>query len=467
MKNRFLSFVFVVTSLFFINGCSTYDETKSDNAVQNFIWKGLNKYYLYQDNVPNLNDIKNQSLGDLNSFTTQFSPESLFENLLYNRSTVDKYSVLFSNYTQLEQALSGSSDTNGLRIGIYPEDGSSTDVFGWVKYIMPNSDASTKPILRGTIFSGINGTPLTINNYRALLANTTYTLNLADYNNGTITPNGTSVTLTKSAYTENPVLYTNTYTVNTKKVGYLIYNGFFTNYENELNNAFGALKSQNTTDLVLDLRYNSGGSIATATRLASMITGQFTNQVFSIQQWNRKIQPQINQQDSNEYFTTRIGNGNTINSLRLTKVYVLTTKSTASASELVINCLKPYINVIQIGKTTTGKNVGSITLYDSPNFSKQGINPNHKYAMQPIVLKTANKNGFGEYSQGITPEISTNILNENIGNLGVLGDINEPLLAKALNIVQNSKMIQNTNFKIFNEITNSDEQRMFVDKLPE
>lgn len=467
MKNRFLGFVFISVNLLFISSCSTYDETKSDNAVQNFVWKGLNSYYLYQDNVPNLNDIKNQSFGDLNSYTSQFTPESLFSSLLYNRSTVDKYSVLFSNYTQLEQALTGSTDTNGLKIGISLKNGSTNEVFGWVKYILPNTDASTKPILRGTIFSGINGTSLTINNYRSLLANTTYTLNLADYNNGTITPNGTNITLTKSAYSENPVFYTNTYNVNAKKVGYLVYNGFFTSYESDLNTAFGTLKNQNITDLVLDLRYNSGGSIATATRLASMITGQFTNQVFSIQQWNRKIQPQIDPRNSNEYFTNRIGNGNQINSLNLNKVYILTTNSTASASELLINCLKPYVNVIQIGSTTTGKNVGSITMYDSPNFSKQGINPNHKYAMQPIVVRTADKNGFGDYSQGISPMITTNNINENLGNLGILGDITEPLLAKALNLVQTSKMNQNTNFKTFVEIQNSDEQRMFVDKLPE
>ncbi len=465
MKSKIRILGIVSVFMFLVFGCSTYDETKSDTSVQNFIWKGLNKYYLYQDNVSNLNDIKNQSLGDLNTFTSQYSPESLFENLLYNRASVDKYSVLFSNYSQLEQALSGTLDSNGLKIGISLKTGSTSDVFGWVKYIMPNTDASTKPITRGTFFSGINGTSLTISNYRTLLANTTYILNLADYNSGAITPNGTSVTLTKSAYSENPIFYSNTYNVNTKKVGYLVYNGFFTNYENELNNAFGNLKNQNITDLVLDLRYNSGGSIATATRLASMITGQFTNQIFSVQQWNRKIQPQIDPQNTNEYFTTRIGNGNLINNLRLTKIYILTTKSTASASELVINCLKPYMNVIQIGTTTTGKNVGSITMYDSSDFSKQGINPNHRYAMQPIVLRTADKNGFGDYSQGIIPD-TTNNLSENLGNLGILGNPAEPLLAKALNIVENSKMNPNTNFKIYTEITNLDDQRMFVDKLP-
>ena len=73
-------------------------------------------------------------------------------------------------------------------------------------------------------------------------------------------------------------------------------------------------------------------------------------------------------------------------------MYVLTTKSSASASELLINGLKPYIDVIQIGDVTTGKNVGSVTLYDSPNFGTQNRNPSHRYAMQPIVLKIVDKN---------------------------------------------------------------------------
>ena len=116
-------------------------------------------------------------------------------------------------------------------------------------------------------------------------------------------------------------------------------------------------------------------------------------------------------------------------------MYILTSKSSASASELVINCLKPYINVIQIGDVTTGKNVGSITLYDSPTFSKTNVNPNHKYAMQPIVLKIVDKNGFGEYTSGIAPTFS---FVENLGNLSVLGNENELLLNAAINQIINS-----------------------------
>ena len=101
---------------------------------------------------------------------------------------------------------------------------------------------------------------------------------------------------------------------------------------------------------------------------------------------------------------------------------------------LLINGLVPYITVIQIGDKTVGKNVGSITLYDSPNFTKSNANPRHKYAMQPLVLKTANKSGFGDYQNGLSPN-TNNILIEDIGNLGVLGTANEPLLQKALDLI--------------------------------
>ena len=459
MKAFTRSILFLILFGTFIVSCEDYDDNPSSYPIQNFIWKGLNGYYLYQPNVPDLNDEKFYYQKDLDNYLSNFSsPESLFESLIYQRSTIDKYSVLYSDYTKLEQALSGSSDSNGLEYGLNYKSGSTTDIFGWVKYIMPNSDASTKNIQRGTIFYAVNGTPLTISNYRSLLANTSYTLNLADYNNGAITPNGQSVTLVKGPYTENPVLIKNTHVLGSRKVGYLMYNGFYSAYENQLNDAFGYLKSEGITHLVLDLRYNSGGSIATATRLASMITGQFNGQIFAKQQWNPKLMSRLDPNSLNNLFTSSTGSGTALNSLNLSKVYILTTKSTASASELVINSLKPYIDVVQIGTTTTGKNVGSITLYDSDDFTKQNINPNHKYAMQPIVLKIVDKNGFGDYAQGISPT-SQNTLAEDIGNLGILGNASEPYLAKVLDLIANGgKHVTPKTFKVFNEVQEIKEQ---------
>jgi C-terminal processing protease CtpA/Prc len=225
-------------------------------------------------------------------------------------------------------------------------------------------------------------------------------------------------------------------TQNDKKIGYLMYNGFFPSFDNQLNTVFGDFISQGVTHLVLDLRYNSGGSVNTATKLASMITGQFSGQLFARQQWNAKAQAYFQANNPGSLENKFIGG---LNSLNLNKVYVLTTKSSASASELVINCLKPYINVIQIGDVTTGKNVGSITLYDSPTFAKQNVNPNHKYAMQPIVLKIVDKNGFGDYTAGLSP---TFLLPENLNNLGILGNANEPLLNAAINqIIASGRMM--------------------------
>ena len=89
-------------------------------------------------------------------------------------------------------------------------------------------------------------------------------------------------------------------------------------------------------------------------------------------------------------------------------MYVLTSRSPASASERVINYLKPYINVIQIGAKTICKNVGSVKLYDLINFRKQNTNPNHTYAKQLIVIKTVNKNGFCDYAQSNPPYNPTN-----------------------------------------------------------
>jgi C-terminal processing protease CtpA/Prc len=158
-----------------------------------------------------------------------------------------------------------------------------------------------------------------------------------------------------------------------------------------------------------------------------MITGQFTGQLFASQQWNTKAQAYFQNNNPGTLQNKFIGG---LNNLNLNKVYILTTKGTASASELVVNCLKPYIQVVQIGDITTGKNVGSITLYDSPTFAKTNVNPSHKYAMQPIVLKIVDKNGFGDYATGISPTIS---LPENLNNMGILGDVNEPLLNAAIN----------------------------------
>lgn len=436
---------FVIPSLLLLLLLLSSCEDNDDNAVprsleiKDFIWKGMNLYYLWQTDVPDLADDRFETQTDLNSFLETYdNPTDLF-NSLRVPSPTDRFSVIYSDYTVLEGVLSGNTLNNGMDYGLKFIN-STTNVFGWVRYVIPNSDAASKNIQRGSIFYAIDGIPLTNDNYRTLLSSTTYTINLANYSETagvvTITPNGQSVTLTKTNLAENPILLNSVITQGTHNIGYLMYNGFYSSFDSQLNTVFGSFVSQNVTDLVLDLRYNSGGSVATATKLASMITGQFSGQLFAKQQWNAKAQAFFLANNPGSLENKFVSG---LNRLQLNRVYILTTKSSASASELVINCLKPYIEVVQIGDKTAGKNVGSITLYDSPTYAKTNVNPNHKYAMQPIVLKIVDKNGFGDYTSGILPTTS---LPENFANLGILGATDEPLLEAAINqIIGSGKML--------------------------
>ena len=452
----------------------TFPVVKIENLdIQDFIWKGMNLYYLWQSDVSNLSDSRFVNLQDLNAFLEGYPvPENLFDALRVDK-TIDRFSWIVDDYLELEGALQGTTKNNGVEFGLSYKSPGSSEIIGWVRYIIPNSDAATKDIKRGDIFTGVDGTTLTISNYKTLLfgTNSDYVLNLADYNNGSFTPNGKSVTLTKTVLDENPILINTVINSGGHKIGYLMYNGFYSNYDSKLNEAFGTLKSQGITDLILDLRYNGGGSIQTATRLASMITGQFTGQVFAKQQWNAKIESYFNTNNPDQlknFFTDKIGT-TAINSVGMTKIYILTSKSTASASELVINGLKPYVDVVQIGDITTGKNVGSITLYDSPTFGSSNRNPNHRYAMQPIVLKIVNSLGFGDYYNGLNPDYA---LKESLSNLGVLGSTTEPLLSTAIGQITgiNRMMKQSPakEFELFKDSKsmNDLQNQMYLDKAP-
>lgn len=442
--NKYVISLLIAFSLVVPLGCSDMDDNAVPTSleIKDFVWKGMNLYYLWQADIPDLADNRFANQSQLNDFLDPYSSPTELFNALRVPSPTDRFSVIYSDYTILEGALSGNTLNNGMDFGLKYING-TTNVYGWVRYIIPNSDAATKNINRGDIFYAINGIPLTDDNYRTLLFSNdvTYTVNLANYSsdsNGfvTITPNGQSVTLTKTTLAENPILLSTVINQGPHNIGYLMYNGFYSSFDTQLNTVFGSFVSQNVNRLVLDLRYNSGGSINSATKLASMITGQFTGQLFAKQQWNAKAQNYFlaNNPGSLE---NKFASG--LNGLNLNKVYVLTTKATASASELVINCLKSYIDVVQIGDKTTGKNVGSITLYDSPTFAKSNVNPNHKYAMQPIVLKIVNKDNFGDYTSGIAP---TTLLPENMGDLGILGNVDEPLLNAAINqIISSGKML--------------------------
>ena len=418
------------------------NETKIDNEVHEFIWKGLNNFYLWKDEVPNLADNRFPEQDDFNSFLNSFdTPEDIFEALLYRRGEIDKFgfSRITDDLTELKSARLAATESNGLNF-LIGQFNNSNSLYAVVTYIANNSDASNKEIKRGDIILTVDGQELTISNIDNLLFgdNDTYTLGLGVINGNTISDSGETVELTKSAIDENPILISDVFEINGKKIGYIVYNEFVGEFDTELNNIFGDFKSQGVTDLVLDFRYNSGGDVFSAIHLSSMVTGQFTGELLMEEEWNADYQEYFEKEDPefirNNFTDKFVGrpSATPINSLSLSEVYILTTNSSASASELVINCLKPYINVIQIGENTFGKYVGSIAVFDSPNFSSDNTNPDHTYAMQPITFKVLNANGVTDYFNGLEPTI---VLPEDITNLGTLGDINEPLLAEAISLI--------------------------------
>ena len=217
-----------------------------------------------------------------------------------------------------------------------------------------------------------------------------------------------------------------------------MYNGFTNEFDEDLNDVFGRFKTEGVTELVLDMRYNPGGSVNTARLLSSMIYGTDINDVFLKARYNDKYQSYLddNDVDVKRYFANKTDENTPINTLNLTKIYVLALGSSASASELVMNGLAPYVDIVHIGEATRGKNEFSTTLVDDPDNSylysatrENRINSKNIWAIQPLIGRNENADGFSDYTDGLIPNIE---LEEDLANLGVLGDLNEPLLARAI-----------------------------------
>ncbi len=448
---------FLLAAGFLLTSCSNDDDNGLDPSgpdpdpdgtvdvtAQDFIWKATNLWYFWQQDVPNLADDRFTTSEDYTAFlASESDPGAFFDNQL--RFGEDRFTFYASNYKELTQSLSGISSSNGLEFGLVRFSGSN-DLFGYVQYVEPNSDAATKEIERGDLFTGVDGQTLTIDNYIDLLfgENATYTLNLAEITDSTVSPTGEEVTLTKQAgFQSQPILLEKIIEQNGRKIGYLVYNQFLDEFDDDLNAVFGRFKSEGVTDLVLDLRYNPGGSVLTSQRLSSMVYDADPEKVFSSSIYNDKYNAFLASEnvDVNRYFQNTVNN-QPLNSLNLGQVYVIALRSSASASELVINSLAPYMDVIHVGDTTRGKNEFSTTMVDDPesNFGpyiynperENQINPDNQWAIQPLIGRSANADGFFDYTNGLIPDV---VIEEELDDLGILGDENEPLLKAALDAI--------------------------------
>jgi carboxyl-terminal processing protease len=438
--------------------------------INQFIWYGLNLYYLWTDSVTNLSASKWVSETNLNTYLNTFTDHTaLFNSLLY--STRDKWSWIVNDYTSLEQLFQGITKSMGYEFGLL-EIGSANQLIGYVKYVVKGSPADKAGLKRGDIFVKINGYEMTTDNYQTLPFNAAYyNLTKATISNNTIVPSLTEISLVATEIIEDPIYMDTIYNINGTKVGYLVYNQFVSNYDLELNDIYKKFKAQGVQQLILDLRYNPGGSIQSAKYMASMIYSTNTNLLLLNTQYNNNLESYLsttygsgyfNQYFEDSVYASGTNPGSLISSLNLSKICIIATGNTASASELVINGLKPYIPVSLIGSNTVGKYVGSITVYDYndngvyDSIAGAKVNPNHKYAMQPIILKIANSQGQSDYYNGFSPNVAVHEYDSiGYGNFRPLGDVNELLLKAAINNVMGYPQKKSLALSAYNQIADS------------
>ncbi len=267
--------------------------------------------------------------------------------------------------------------------------GSSWDSGGKLRvaFVHNTTEIFERGVRRGWIIERINGTLVTqgANISQMLGANQIGVSNTFTF----IKPDNTTAefTLAKKEVFANTVLHHQIFEYPGRKIGYLVLQSFREPTDNELRSVFSEFSAAGVNDLILDMRYNGGGMVSVAARLASLIVGPTrAGSPFVKFEYNDNKAIQNN---------TTLNLTNIENSLGLNRLVTICTRASASASELVINGLRPFINVTIVGNNTYGKPMGAnIFNYDN------------KYAFAPITFKTKNANNEGDYFNGLPVNIA-------------------------------------------------------------
>ncbi len=189
-------------------------------------------------------------------------------------------------------------------------------------------------------------------------------------------------TMTKRVVTIPTVSLTRTFQVDGRTVGYLLFRNFVTPSYAALDEAFAALREARATEVVIDLRYNGGGLVDVAVHLGSLVGGTYTQgRVFAEFQHN----------DRNTALNETLRFESPPQALGLSRLVVITTRSSASASELLINSLRPHLPVVVIGDATYGKPVGQYSF----DFCDK--------VLAPVSFSLVNADGQGDFFGGIAP----------------------------------------------------------------
>lgn len=369
MKKLFLiPFIF----LLFLMSCRkddiAPDDTLTPAMARDSLYFIMNEWYYWNNLMPT---VTKEDYDD---------PFELLDAMRYKE--LDRWSFV-ADYDEFIAQMSGTFVGHGFRIGLDNND------IARIAMIYNNSPLYSEGVRRGWIVKKINDievAPILASGNAAAYSE------LIRPSQAGITniflfedPDGTEVTIssTKSIFTVNSVLLYDTLHLSSGVTGQLVFESFIAPSSYELASAFAFFKANNIEDLILDLRYNSGGYLYIAQALASYIAGDtYQGSIFA------KLQYNTNHQDANNSYPFLAME----NSVTLPRVVVITSRLTASASEAIMNGLKPFIEVVSLGDTTNGKPTGM-----------DGWPVGLKYFIWPVTFKMVNDLDQGDYFEGIIP----------------------------------------------------------------
>lgn len=341
----------------------------ADEAARDYLYDAMNEYYLWYKLMPVV--VK----------TDYKDPYALLDAMEYK--TLDRWSYV-QTYAEYSAQSTGSFVGHGISMGL----DASNNVR--IAQIYSNSPLYQNGVRRGWIVKKLNGTDLAPvfiardgATYNQLIGPST-----SDVTNTFLfqTPEGKDSTIVskKAAFTLNTVILADTLNLKSGVTGHLVFDQFIPPSNQELQTAFAYFSQNNIKDLILDLRYNGGGDLSVLTNMASYLAGASkTSTTFLKLTFN----------DQNAQYNTNYVFPTVASPLNISKLIVITTRGTASASEDLINGLKPFLDVVTIGDTTNGKPVGMI-----------GIPYKTNYMFWPISFTLVNSQNDGEFYNGFAPE---------------------------------------------------------------
>lgn len=396
------------------------EEERLLQKANKFVYEYTSEAYLWRDNIP-------QGI----TYKSAPTPPELFELMRYRE--LDKWSYVTDNSQEAMDEFQGVSTTYGHSLAFGRFTNKPDNLFAVVQFVYEGSPAQKAGMKRGDIILTINGGAITESNYMQLYYSQSMEIGMGALDeSGAIADAGVSHQLEAVKMYEDPVIAYSVIDAGSAKVGYLSYAGFYAESHDRLAEVFREFLQAGVSELVLDLRYNLGGNADTPPYLASLFAPAQAvkgKKVFLTQTWNDLYMKYYSQKkyDMNSYF-----NDETPVNLNLGRVFVLTTSSTASASEATISGLMPYMDVVCIGGKTYGKYCGAALLVPTGSDGREDKEISN-WLLSLVVYKFVNTEGFTEFKDGIGPdhEVADDGLLQGIP----LGDVSDPMIAKALSII--------------------------------